>query len=55
MDAKNGPKEYHYTKRIYNVDIKQILTDNSVPTCDAWDTKEPEITQDFIWEHDRQR
>ena len=25
----------HYTKRIYNVDIKQILTDDTVPTSDS--------------------
>ena len=49
------PKEWtterfrHYTKRIYNVDIKQILTDDMVPTGDPWDTKEPEIRHDFIW------
>ena len=42
---KNGP----YTKKIYNVDIKQILADDTVPTADPWDAKELEIRQDFIW------
>ena len=31
------------------MDIKQILTDDTVPTGDPWDTKEPEIRQHFIW------
>ena len=35
-------------KKIYNVDIKQIITDDTVPTGDPSDTKEPEIRQDFI-------
>ena len=39
----------HYIKRIHNIDIKQILTDDTVPTGDPWDTKETEIRQDFIW------
>ena len=39
----------HYMKRIHNIDIRQILTDDTVPTGDPWDTKEPEIRQDFIW------
>ena len=30
------------------MDIKQKLTDDTVPTGDPWDTKEPEIRQDFI-------
>ena len=34
---------------IYNVDIKQILTEDMVPTDGPWDTKEAEIRQDFIW------
>ena len=29
----------HYIKRIHNIDIKQILTDDTVPTSDPWDTK----------------
>ena len=48
------PKEWterfrHYKKRIHNIDIKQILTDDTVSTGDPWDTKEREIRQDFIW------
>ena len=39
----------HYIKRIHNIDIKQILTDDTVPTDENWNTKEPEIRQDFIW------
>ena len=39
----------HYIKRIHNIDIKPILTDDTVPTSDPWDTEEPEIRQDFIW------
>ena len=39
----------HCVKRIHNIDIKQILTDDTVPTDGNWDTKEPEIRQDFIW------
>ena len=41
LDGKklHNPKERterfrHYTKRVYNVDIKQILTDDTVPTGD---------------------
>ena len=36
----------HYIKRIHNIDIKPILTED---TEDPWVTKEPEIRQDFIW------
>ena len=50
LDGKKlyTPKEWterfrHYTKTIYNVNIKQILMDDTVPTGDPWDTKEPEI------------
>ena len=56
LDGKKiyTPKEWterfrHYIKRIYNIDIKPILTDDTVPTGNLWDTKEPEIRQDFIW------
>ena len=38
----------HYIKRIYNVDIKQMVTDDTVPIGEPWDTKEQEIRQDFI-------
>ena len=38
----------HYIKRIHNNDIKQILTDDTVPTGKNWNTKEAEIRQDFI-------
>ena len=38
----------HFTKRILNMDIKQILTDDTVPTGDQWDTKETKIRQNFI-------
>ena len=55
LDGKKiyTPKEWterfrHYIKRIYNIDIKPILTDDTVLTGDPWDTKEPEIRQDFI-------
>ena len=48
------PKEWterlrHYIKRIHNDDIKRILVDNTKPTDDLWETKEPETGQDFIW------
>ena len=50
------PKEWterfrHYMKRIriHTIDIKQILTDDTVPAVENWNTKEPEIRQDFIW------
>ena len=56
LDGKKlyTPKEWterlrHYIKRIYNIDIKPILTDDTVPTGETWNTKEPEIRQDFIW------
>ena len=56
LDGKKvyTPKEWTerfrpYIKRIHNIDIKPILTDDTVPTGDPWDTKEPEIRQDFIW------
>ena len=56
LDEKNlyTPKKWterfrRYTKRIHNIDIKQILMDDTVPTGDPWDTKEPEKRQDFIW------
>ena len=55
LDGKKqySPKEWtekfwHYTKRIYNVDIKQLQPFYTVPTGDLWNTKEPEIRQDFI-------
>ena len=38
----------NYIKKIHNIDIKQILTDDTVPTDEKGDTKEPEIRQDFI-------
>ena len=38
-----------YIKRIHNIDIKPILTDDTVPTGDPRDTKEPESRQDLIW------
>ena len=51
---KHTPKERterfrHFRKRIYNIDIKQILTDKTVPTGENWDTKVPEIRKDFKW------
>ena len=51
---KYTPKEWterfrHYIKRIYNIDIKPILTDEIVQIGDPWETKELEIRQDFIW------
>ena len=56
LDGKKlyTPKEWterfrHYKKRIHNIDIKQILTDDTVPTGDPWDTKETAIRQDFNW------
>ena len=56
LDGKKiyTPKEWterfrHYIKRIHNIDIKPKLTDDTVPTSDPWNTKEPEIRQDFIW------
>ena len=56
LDGKKiyTPREWterfrHYVKRIHNIDIKEILTDNTVPTDENWNTKEPEIRQDFIW------
>ena len=55
LDGKKlyTPKEWterlrHYIKRIYNIDIKPILTNDTVPTGDPWNTK-PDIRQDFIW------
>ena len=36
-------------KRIHNINIKLILTDDTVPSGDPCDTKEPDIRQDFIW------
>ena len=38
----------HYIKRTHNIDIKQILTDDTARTGDPWDKKVPEIRQDFI-------
>ena len=56
LDGKKlyTPKEWterlrHYIKRIYNIDIKPILTDDTIPTGDPWNTKEPDIRQNFIW------
>ena len=56
LDGKKlyTPKEWterfrHYIKNIHNIDIKQILTDDIVHTGDPWNTKEPEIKQNFIW------
>ena len=62
LDGKKlyTPKEWterlrHDIKRIYNIDIKPILTDDTVPTGDPWNTKEPDIRQNFIWAPDRQQ
>ena len=56
LDGKKiyTPREWterlpYYIKRIHNINIKQILTDDTVPTDGNWNTKEPEIRQDFIW------
>ena len=56
LDGKKikTPKEWtqifrHCRKRIHNIDIEPIPTDDTVPTGDPWDTKEPKIRQDFIW------
>ena len=43
------PKDSDATKKIHNIDTKPILTADTVPTGDPWDTKQPEIRQDFIW------
>ena len=45
---ENEPNDFGKTKRIHNTDIKQILTDDTVPCDGNWDTKEPEIRQEFI-------
>ena len=45
---KSGPRHFGIThKSIYNVDIKQILTNDTVRT-DSLVSKEPEIKQDSI-------
>ena len=47
------PKEWterfrHNRKRIHNIDIKQILKDETLPTDKNWNTKQPGIRQDII-------
>ena len=37
----------HYIR--IHINIKQVLTEDMVPTGENWNTKEPEIRQDFIW------
>ena len=56
LDGKKiyTPKEWterlrHYIKRIHNIDIKPASSQKTIPTSNEWTTKEPEITQDFIW------
>ena len=56
LDGKKiyTPREWterfrHYVKRIQNIYIKEKLTDDTVPTDENWNTKEPEIRQDFTW------
>ena len=46
---KEWTERFRHIKRIHNIDIKQILTDDTVPTGDPWDTRKPEIRQDIIW------
>ena len=50
LDGKKlyTPKEWterfrHYTKRIHNIDIKSILTDDTVPSGDPRDTKDQKL------------
>ena len=47
------PKEWterfrHNKKRIQNIDIKQILKDETLAIDENWNTKQPELRQDFI-------
>ena len=56
LDGKklHTPKEWterfcQYIKKIHDIDIKQKLTDDTVPTGKNWDTEELENRQDFIW------
>ena len=51
---KDTPKEWterlpHYIKRIYNIDIKPVLSGETIPRSNEWTTKEPEIRKYFIW------
>ena len=62
LDGKKlyTPKEWterfrHNTKRIHIIDIKPILTEDTVPTEDPWDTKEPEIDKTLFGVPDRRR
>ena len=40
---------WHYIKKIHNVDIKQMLSGETVPKGKRWEEKQPEIRQDITW------
>ena len=55
LDGKNlyTPEEWterfrHYIRRAHNIDIKQILVDETTPTGERWDAKKPQIRQYYI-------
>ena len=45
MDQKNS----HYVRTTQNIEIRQILSGDTVPTGEKWDKREPEIRQALIW------
>ena len=62
LDGKkiHTPREWterfrHYMKRVHNIDIKQILTNNTVHSDENWNTKKPGIRQAFTWAPDHQQ
>ena len=62
LDGKKiyTPKEWserfrYYIKRIHNIDIKPILTDDTVPTGDPWDKKNQKSDTTSFGAPDRQQ
>ena len=49
--AKYSEQFGHFIKRIHNIDIKQILADETTTIVEKWDTKEPKTRQDFNMGH----
>ena len=54
IHPQSGPNDFDtYVKRIHNIDIKQILTDDTVPTDGNWDTRNQKSDRISFGEPDR--
>ena len=38
-----------YIKRVHDIDIKPVLSDETLPKNNGWTEKEPTIRQGFVW------